>query len=79
MRRNKILVFPFIYLQLIGLPFGVLKRTILAMLHMYGIAAIVFPGQDLFSDGGKNKKFLFLINKKEMELPHIILVTMNFN
>jgi len=49
------------------------------MLHMYGIAAIIFPSQDLFSDGGKNKKFLFLINKKGMELTHIILVTMNSN
>jgi hypothetical protein len=44
-----------------------------------GDTVIILSGQDLFGDEGKNKKFLFLINKNGIELPPSILVTKNPN
>jgi hypothetical protein len=46
---------------------------------MCGIEADVLPDRDVYSDRGKNKKFLFLIRKKEMKLPLSISVTRNPN
>jgi len=35
---------------------------------VYDVEAIILLGQDLFGDGGGNKEFLFLINKKRDEV-----------
>lgn len=40
---------------------------------------IVLPKRDLNSDGGKNKKFLFLISRNRMESSPSILITRNLN
>jgi hypothetical protein len=40
---------------------------------------IIFSERYLVGDGEKNKEFLFLINKKNMELPLNILVVRNPN
>jgi hypothetical protein len=46
---------------------------------MCGITTIILPDQDVCGNGGKNKKFLFRISKKEMESPFSIAVTWNPN